>query len=420
QAHGVRPLQRIDPFSEHTKMLATLTREQEAMGRPVARVERPSRAVTELKPTPEAVEIKNPEQFALPLDAAEEPSVSAQTSPGLPETFQETTTSQVSVAGEPHFEAESTETSLSELPTTAPASAAAEISASTEASLSIEEMEMENDLMAGLDIQEDNEHQTPSLQKSSDTQKSESSDSADLNALLEGGESISDANVSLPMNLQESISSETSLDLSPTESGLEDLLATSNNELSPSGSALSMLALSTQTNTLPASEVASQASKTGDGLDGFNVNLLDGATNDLSGAFAEASDFANVADQPETNLLAADVLALLQTNQADERIEVRSNDKKILQEKSVKIDENLLDSVSEAIDESAGTTVFLRKEGMKPYRRNNAKYSCSACSSDFFTKEQVDACFYSHPEEGSEEAKALLAKVKNSPKKSVA
>jgi hypothetical protein len=401
-------------------MLTTLTREQEAMGRPVARVEKPSRTFTELKPTPKTIEIKNPEEFALPLDTADEPSVSAQASPGLQETFEETTTSQGSVAGDPHSVTETIESSHSELPTAATASPAAEISASIEATQSIEEMELENDLMAGLDIQEDNGQQTPSLQSSSDTQKAESSDSTDLNALLEGGDSIADADVSLPINLQESLSSETSLDLSPTENGLEDLLATSNNELSPSGSALSMLALSTQTKNLPASEVASQAITAGNGLDDFNVNLLNGATNELSGAFAEASDFANVAEQPETNLLAADVLALLQTNQADERIEVTAKDKKILQEKSVKIDENLLDSVSEAINESAGTTVFLRKEGMKPYRRNNAKYSCSACSSDFFTKEQVDACFYSHPEEGSEEAKALLAKVKNSPKKSVA
>ncbi|MEY3902370.1 MAG: hypothetical protein RL189_1676, partial [Pseudomonadota bacterium] len=37
QAHGVRSLQRIDPFSEHTKMLNTLTQEQVAMGRPVAK-----------------------------------------------------------------------------------------------------------------------------------------------------------------------------------------------------------------------------------------------------------------------------------------------------------------------------------------------------------------------------------------------
>jgi hypothetical protein len=32
-SHGVRSLERIDPLSEHTKMLSTLTREQQALGK---------------------------------------------------------------------------------------------------------------------------------------------------------------------------------------------------------------------------------------------------------------------------------------------------------------------------------------------------------------------------------------------------
>jgi hypothetical protein len=60
------------------------------------------------------------------------------------------------------------------------------------------------------------------------------------------------------------------------------------------------------------------------------------------------------------------------------------------------------------------TEIFVRKAEMKPYRRNNAKYGCSACAREFFTKEQVEACFYSHPEEGSEEEKVLLQKITKS------
>lgn len=64
--------------------------------------------------------------------------------------------------------------------------------------------------------------------------------------------------------------------------------------------------------------------------------------------------------------------------------------------------------------------VFVRQPKMKPYRREHAKYCCSACSKEFFTKEQVEACFFSHPEEGSEEEQLLLEKIAKLKNKSAA
>jgi hypothetical protein len=141
---------------------------------------------------------------------------------------------------------------------------------------------------------------------------------------------------------------------------------------------------------------------------------------DLSGAFSEASEFAQVAEQPETNVLAADVLALLQTSTTDENLELSSKQTKELKSKKIEVDLDLLEKLTTDDGSANDGTVHLRKADMKSYRRNNAKYTCSACSKEFFTKEQVEACFYSHPEEGSEEARALIERAKKTSNKTAA
>lgn len=39
-----------------------------------------------------------------------------------------------------------------------------------------------------------------------------------------------------------------------------------------------------------------------------------------------------------------------------------------------------------------------REPSMKPFKRHDAKYVCSACGSTFFTRSDVEECFFSHPE----------------------
>ena len=193
-------------------------------------------------------------------------------------------------------------------------------------------------------------------------------------------------------------------------------------------SALSALASATPEshNTLPQSETAkvSNASQ-------LNPNIEDTlsalGSDDLGSAFAEASEFASVATQPEEEgsgfasmevqttdvaSMGADVLALLQAPPEGENLKLNANQEKILKDKTIQIDEALLDAVTSSREIPIEVTeIFVRKAEMKPYRRNNAKYGCSACTREFFTKEQVEACFYSHPEEGSEEEKVLREKI---------
>jgi hypothetical protein len=41
--------------------------------------------------------------------------------------------------------------------------------------------------------------------------------------------------------------------------------------------------------------------------------------------------------------------------------------------------------------------VLVRKPGMKPFKRADAKYVCTVCAQKFFTKGDVEACFLAHP-----------------------
>lgn len=404
QAHGVRPLQRIDPFSEHTKMLVTLTREQEAMGRQVDLPEKPiTRAVVSDAARHHETESAEPNaKFIPPQDGLMLNQVTEH-------------------PAQTHAEAPA-ETQIPTLPKI-------EVQQS-EPVQSIDEMELESNLMADMDIQNEPEPagSTAEVQMPVGSSSEAQAENEGVSALLESGDSeqqsdlsLQEPEMSLSEDLQETLSNENSLDLSASSEPNENHELEASNDSAPSESALSMLAIaSTSSEVSPPEKSALDELKSDSSMDDFSLALVGGNTDDSTNAFAEASDFANVADQPETNVLAADVLALLQTSSNDQELQLSAKDAKILKEKMVKIDENLLDAVSDAIQESAGSTVFLRKDGMKPYRRNNAKYCCSACSSEFFTKEQVEACFYSHPEEGSPEAQALLNKVKNNSKKSAA
>ena len=108
--------------------------------------------------------------------------------------------------------------------------------------------------------------------------------------------------------------------------------------------------------------------------------------------------------------MAADVLAMLQTSDSSETVALSSRQERQLDSLKINVDTEFLDTADPDAEAGAALTVYVRYPDMKPYRRNNAKYACSACSNEFFTKEQVEACFFAHPEEGSEEARALLAK----------
>jgi hypothetical protein len=114
---------------------------------------------------------------------------------------------------------------------------------------------------------------------------------------------------------------------------------------------------------------------------------------------------------------AADVLALLQTDEigegGDSQIDPSLSNS---ENKKTAIDTNLLDQldVSTSQDnEPSDEPIAVRTASMKPYRRNNAKYCCSACNKEYFTKDQVEACFYSHPEEGLNDSESIVDEPKS-------
>jgi hypothetical protein len=136
---------------------------------------------------------------------------------------------------------------------------------------------------------------------------------------------------------------------------------------------------------------------------------------------ADTSEFASLGDEPKVQeSMGADVLALLQAPPEGEDLQLNSKQERMLKEKALNIDTAFLDDPLAQEQMLDATKVHVRNNEMKPYRRNNAKYGCSACSKEFFTKEQVEACFFSHPEEGSEEARVLLEKAEKLKNKSAA
>lgn len=488
QSHGVRSLQRIDPFIEHTKMLNTLTQEQVAMGRPVA------------QPDP------LPSQKSKVVHSTSAPSLVTAVNEGLPETKSTTNISPAGAALESSEEQDDVsspaDAQLSHatdegatFAEDASLTADLETASEAESNLNFETAGSvqltqefappdENDVSQEFTPSEQAEldsdftdNAVDELDTESATLSAEMPDPEEANALLTANAlsvldkiaATANRKAAKPAPQQraavrpaqtkspaakpapavfDDTSSTTALtamlDDTPltTSNSLQDPLAddrffkdssptaisilkqqqfsqTEPSDAADSGSALTMLATSTPqatqiVNKLSAASVSAKRDK--DSFD-FDMAMEEG---DLSSAFSEASEFAQVAEQPETNVLAADVLALLQTSSTDQNLELSSKQTKYLKSKQIEVDLDLLEKLTTNDGSANDATVHLRKVGIKSYRRNNAKYNCSACSREFFTKEQVEACFYSHPEEGSEEARVLIERAKKTAAKTAA
>ncbi|NBW81874.1 hypothetical protein EBR21_08975, partial [bacterium] len=306
QAHGVRPLQRIDPFAEHTKMLTTLTREQQAMGRRVVRPGKSARLDAHAKPLEKGFEFANFENLALPDAPPGEASASAHEASSETstleaaeavkesETSETSTTSMASPAVQADLSAEMAEShSDSEIKQNSPDEFAVKPSTSIDAPQSIEEMELENDLMAGHDVQDDTGESSNLQNIGLDATTNDSDASANLNNLLGGGDmsADADADVLIPTNLHDTLSQANSLDLSPSESGLENLLeapkmVAPKNDSTQSGSALSLLAKANKANMLASTEFAQPIATAETILDDFKSNFGNETSDNLSNAFA--------------------------------------------------------------------------------------------------------------------------------------
>jgi hypothetical protein len=496
QAHGVRSLQRIDPYSEHTKMLNTLTQEQAAMGRPVAKPDpvqsQGSKAVQSTSTATQAsatdVVVKDVQTTPVdgsPIEAAnfseaqEEvySSANAQTAQALDESVlaageeesltadlhitageelspnelnQEFTQDEVLDTGENEVAQEFTQPVLADSDPEVDTNIMDELPTEYEtASAALPDAEEENAMLAANALsvldkiaasanrkaakpapqqkpparrEHTRHHAAQSPMDSLDNTSTlpattdlldETPSSADFTSMLDDSlqmpsdEALNQSFVAEPSSAAMSLLNQKSFAKAESP-GRGD-----------SGSALTMLATSTPEAThraLGSGERALSANRDKDSFD-FDMSMGGG---DLSGAFSEASEFAQVAEQPETNVLAADVLALLQTSTTDENLELSSKQTKELKSKKIEVDLDLLEKLTTDDGSANDGTVHLRKADMKSYRRNNAKYTCSACSKEFFTKEQVEACFYSHPEEGSEEARALIERAKKTSNKTAA
>jgi hypothetical protein len=366
-SHGVRALERIDPLTEHTKMLTTLTKERAALGRDTTISPPRQQPVFSKHHTEQEPHTAVEQVLRTDLHAEQE----------LSQLSEETLIAPIYENEGAEFENHAIEARESTEP------AAIDKNASTAAA----------EAMSG-----ENAHHESAMA----TEAAHMSESS-INELINADELDAVAQIDL-----ESIDSpQAEFDTS---------------------SALSALASATHEshNTLPQSETAKVSSASQ-----LNPNIADTLSalggDDLGSAFAEASEFASVATQPEdegsgfasmevqttgVESMGADVLALLQAPPEGENLKLNANQEKILKDKTIQVDEALLDAVTSSREIPIEVTeLFVRKAEMKPYRRNYAKYVCSACTREFFTKEQVEACFYSHPEEGSEEEKVLREKI---------
>jgi hypothetical protein len=437
-SHGVRSLERIDPLSEHTKMLSTLTREQQALGKkPEPNVahapQRAPESLVQAIAAPKAIPkvAAAPALVSASLDALAEDGALNQAVDDHVSLKNDSSEAQRPEGEGVEAKIEASEDEYSETVSAAAAAPASEeaqpADALAEAELTPEEAGLANAQFSdaadgGLDA----------------------SDVVAQDELLSVVASLGDQD--LPETLESSAkpNQETSmrtivegaavqLDLSTEEQNdAHQLFAGQDNVGSrvadEGASALSALAFATPEtfNEKPLGEENAAQAMEGLSLDiSDSLNALGAdslGSDSLGGAFEEASEFASIAEQPSlTETMGADVLAILQAPPEGENLELDTKQHSLLKEKTVTIDNSLLDSVTSDTGMAPEVTeVFVRKQDMKPYRRNNARYTCSACSKDFFTKEQVDACFYSHPEEGSEEERMLREKVEKIKAKSAA
>lgn len=437
QNHGVRPLERIDPFTEHSKMLSALTQEQLALGRKVtASSQRQSEQHAPIAGAAQNI-ARSHVQAPTPNEAQTQPAMGGSIESAAPAgTNAPTAVQQASQHLPPSFEGlehptlsppvviEQGGPAMQEFGDSSPEPTDEDISASLMVDLG--EVSSNEQILASvpkptpetsdeLSIAPPN---VESLEASMDVSNDPASSEQHVNQTESLAAVLASSSAAPQLDLQTDNTTASANIENELDALLEQTLIEDPKEASESSppSALSMLANATTPigqsakANLPATHNTNAA-----GFDDFPMDLMQDGSDALASALAEASEFAQVAEQPETNILAADVLALLQTSSSNEEVAMSKSHEKELSGKKINVDPDLLDRLTEtdASDESLGK-VFLRKPDMKTYRRNNAKYCCSACGKEFFTKEQVEACFYAHPEEGSEEARVLLERVKKS------
>ena len=386
QQHGLRSLQKIDALAEHTKMLETLTYEQKALGRQNAQ---PTEKVLHKKTTaPVAKPIPTSSISELSAFNSTEESKSL-TAPTLEELSPEEI---LSSSGHSLQASSELQTPLQEGPTAELALGSTEQAVDQALGDVVQEQSLSGSDFAGT-LSSEGEADALLGGGLSDAQPAESAD-----AFLGGG--LSDAQ---PVQSAETLLNSDFSAAQPTED-VADLLGGNFGDLPSSN---------------PQASKAKVSKPAEDHFDDFGSSAQNPQTA-KNGDSKKPPVFAKNTEEPETNALAADVLALLQTTDNEEKVDISSRQERQLDNLKISVDTELLDNISTGEDESVGFTVFVRSPDMKPYRRNNAKYCCSACGNEFFTKEQVEACFYAHPEEGSEEARALIAKGMKLSRKSAA
>jgi hypothetical protein len=388
QQHGVRSLQKIDALAEHTKMLETLTHEQQALGR---------------------------KQEKAPVKVLPKKVVAQATVPPLPSSISELSTfnspdKNVDPVGHGVAELTPEEILSSAVPVDAPVEQNGQNinDAKTQAS----DFSSADELNAGLSLPE--EGATPPHDFVAGT----SVESENAESLTGGG--FSNAQ---PSGDVESLLGSGFTDAEPS-GDVESMLGSgfkdsATSDSAPADSTTAASALGFLANDVQGRTDARMSSGVSELLEDFG-STSEQPADVKSGQNKKPPKFSKNEEEPETNVLAADVLALLQTSEKDNSTDLSSRQERQLDNIKINVDTEFLDQIEAGDESDGGLAVYVRRADMKPYRRNNAKYCCSACGNEFFTKEQVEACFFAHPEEGSEEARALLAKAGKVSGKSVA
>ncbi|MBM3381780.1 MAG: hypothetical protein FJY29_05005 [Betaproteobacteria bacterium] len=458
-AHGVRSLERIDPLTEHTKMLSTLTKEQQALGHkaPLSAVPQSQTATTRettqrvaaASPNPAApgttptAHVVQPVQHvaavSVDVPASVQDSLAALSEEPLAavESEQQSATPQASQTITAAVESTSQAVTIHDETLGSTQKGASELSAQleeshTELAESLTESEtVTSDALTPIASEDVLSGAEQALQDEG------ASLSDDLDAQLALTEEPPSVKPVAETNMRAIVEGAAAqLDLSPQEENDAHKLFSGQDNVGSrvaeeGASALSALAFATPESfneVDPDAKESAQARPAAEKLSGDisdSLNALgadDFGVESLGGAFEEASEFAAIAEQPSlTDSMGADVLAILQAPPEGENLELNVKQERILKDKTIRIDTSLLESITSDTGVAPEVTeVFVRKREMKPYRRNNACYTCSACARDFFTKEQVEACFYSHPEEGSDEERVLREKAEKIKGKSVA
>lgn len=395
-SHGVRQLERIDPFKEHTKMLETLTKEQVALTPPsllTGSVEQPapveevraeerevqlartepevsqpmSKAVSsELQPPEKQNESLNDAQPSAALSGDENMQLASAGVQGLEENLEHTAKSSAPIEETAHLTVD------------AEPAGDERMEPEAESDVSIDEHEQLR-VEGELSSEENAASAVENLLSAGTNEQAAPQNESALLMLDEGAALIDDSEIG---------------DAQPTAEKAAD--ATDNSTLSSTS----------KTHSLDSLE-----------MDDF-ASLEEAQAPNTSHRGLESSDFASIGNENETEAgLGEDVFAMLQD--PPPKLDEGQKKQQFATSRISKnrIETDLLDDLSTADQQQDDfDKVYVRQPRMKAYRRDHAKYCCSACSKEFFTKEQVEACFYSHPEAGSEEERLLLekiAKIKN-------